>query len=136
MTPALVQGENTFHVRQQWQENPDESLYGLGENQLDLTEIKGFDLDLWQHNGTMAIPFLLSSRGWGVLWDNTSLTHFGDLREFQPIPGINLATSRPTARGKPVVWGYSNLLRTRLPANTSFRPSPTEDLKSGSTANS
>jgi alpha-D-xyloside xylohydrolase len=48
--------------------------------------LKGYDLDLWQHNGTIVIPFLVSSRGWGILWDNTSFTRFGDLSELAPIP--------------------------------------------------
>jgi alpha-D-xyloside xylohydrolase len=88
--PAIVQGENTQHVRQEWMPHADEALYGLGENQLGLLNLKGYDLDLWQHNGTMVIPFLVSSRGWGVLWDNTSFTRFGDLRELAPIPAERL----------------------------------------------
>ncbi len=83
---ATVQGEDTHHVRQEWMPGADEALYGLGENQLGLLDIKGYDLDLWQHNGTIVIPFLVSSRGWGILWDNTSFTRFGDLRELAPIP--------------------------------------------------
>jgi len=83
---ATVQGEDTQHVRQEWLPQDDEALYGLGENHLGLLNLKGYDLDLWQHNGTIVIPFLVSSRGWGILWDNTSFTRFGDLREFAPIP--------------------------------------------------
>ncbi|HJX64623.1 MAG TPA: TIM-barrel domain-containing protein, partial [Polyangia bacterium] len=83
---ATVQGEDTQHVRQEWLPHADEALYGLGENHLGLLNLKGYDLDLWQHNGTIVIPFLVSSRGWGILWDNTSFTRFGDLREFAPIP--------------------------------------------------
>jgi alpha-D-xyloside xylohydrolase len=41
---------------------------------------------LWQHNTHVVVPFLVSSRGYGVLWDNLSFTRFGDLREFEPIP--------------------------------------------------
>ena len=86
ITPAEVQGEQTFHVRQQWEPNADESLYGLGQRQIGIIDIKGFDLDLWQHNTHVVVPFLVSSRGYGVLWDNLSFTRFGDLREFEPIP--------------------------------------------------
>jgi alpha-D-xyloside xylohydrolase len=93
ITPAEVQGEQTFHVQQQWEPNADESLYGLGENQLGLVDIKGYDLDLWQHNGTDAVPFLTSSRGYGILWDNTSFTRFGDLRPFEAIPPAQLVGS-------------------------------------------
>jgi len=84
--PAEVQGEKTFHVRQQWEPNADESLYGLGQRQIGIIDIKGWDLDLWQHNTHVVVPFLVSSRGYGVLWNNLSFTRFGDLREFEPIP--------------------------------------------------
>ena len=87
---ATVQGENTQHVRQEWVPDAEEALYGLGENHLGLLNLKGYDLDLWQHNGTIVIPFLVSSRGWGILWDNTSFTRFGDLRELEPIPAERL----------------------------------------------
>ena len=90
VTPAEVQGEKTFHVQQQWEPNADESLYGLGENHLGLLDLKGYDLDLWQHNGTDAVPFLVSSRGYGILWDNPSYTRFGDLRPFGAIPAAQL----------------------------------------------
>ena len=97
ITVATVQGEQTNHVRQTWEPNADESLYGLGENQLGLMDLKGYDLDLWQHNGTAAIPFLVSSRGYGIFWDNPSYTRFGDLRLFEPIPAALLLD----ADGKP-----------------------------------
>jgi alpha-D-xyloside xylohydrolase len=97
ITAAAVQGEQTYHVRQKWEPGADESLYGLGENQLGLVNLKGYDLDLWQHNGTAVIPFLVSSRGYGILWDNPSYTRFGDLRPFEPIPVARLLD----ADGKP-----------------------------------
>ncbi len=86
LTPAEVQGEKTFHVRQQWTGADDESLYGLGQQQLGLLDLKGYDIDLWQHNATIAVPVVVSSKGYGLLWDNTSLTRFGDLRPFEAIP--------------------------------------------------
>src|SRR5579862_1108257 len=41
ITPAEVQGEQTFHVRQEWEPNADESLYGLGQRQIGILDIKG-----------------------------------------------------------------------------------------------
>jgi alpha-D-xyloside xylohydrolase len=90
LAPAEVQGVPTWHARQKWEPNADESLYGLGQNQLGLVDLKGYDLDLWQHNGSVVVPFLVSSRGYGILWDNPSYTRFGDLRPFEPIPGTQL----------------------------------------------
>ena len=87
---ATVQGENTFHIQQRWAPQSDESLYGLGQMQLGTVDIKGYDLDMWQHNTNVAVPFLVSSNGYGILWDNTSFTRFGDVRPFAPIPAVSL----------------------------------------------
>ncbi|HTC20850.1 MAG TPA: TIM-barrel domain-containing protein, partial [bacterium] len=99
LEPAQVQGEDTFHVRQQWMGDPDESLYGLGQQQFGILDLKGYDLDLWQHNTNVAIPFLVSSKGYGILWDNTSFTRFGDLRDFAPIPSADLLNKDHVAGG-------------------------------------
>src|SRR6185312_17029948 len=99
LTRAFVQGDNTFHVRQEWEAQTNEALFGLGQQQLGLMNLKGYDLDLWQYNGTIAIPFLVSSRGYGILWDNTSYTRFGDLREAVPIPASQLFDADGTAGG-------------------------------------
>jgi alpha-D-xyloside xylohydrolase len=97
LTPAELQGEKTFNVRQEWEANANETLYGLGQHQFGLMNIKGYDLDLRQYNSTVIVPFLVSSRGYGILWDNTSFTRFGDLREFESIPVPRLYD----ANGKP-----------------------------------
>ena len=99
LTPATVQGQPTFHLRQEWSSPPDEALYGLGQHQLGLLNVRGYDLDLWQHNGTEIVPFLVSSRGYGLLWDNDSFTRFGDLAEPEPIAPASLrdAAGRPGA---------------------------------------
>jgi alpha-D-xyloside xylohydrolase len=88
LTATTVQGEATTSVRQEWVPNSDESLYGLGQHQQGLINIKGTDLDLRQYNTEVFIPFLVSSRGYGILWDNTSYTRFGDLTAAVPLPGV------------------------------------------------
>ena len=65
---------------------PPKRCYGMGQMQLGVTNIKDWDLDFWQHNGTMVVPFMVSSKGYGIFWDNTSYTRFGDLGAFGPIP--------------------------------------------------
>ncbi len=86
LEPGTVQGIKTFHPHQQWESHKNESLYGLGQEQIGTLDLKGYDLDLWQHNTNVAVPFLVSSLGYGIFWDNPSYTHFGDLRPFAPIP--------------------------------------------------
>jgi alpha-D-xyloside xylohydrolase len=90
LEPATVQGESAFHIRQKWKADEGESFYGLGQTQLGSVDIKGYDLDMWQHNTNVVVPFLVSSKGYGILWDNTSFTRFGDLRPFEAIPAANL----------------------------------------------
>lgn len=90
LEPAVVDGDHTFHVGQQWQANDGEALYGLGQQQLGILNLKGYDLNLWQHNTNVVVPFVYSSQGYGLFWENLSYTRFGDLREFAPIPAENL----------------------------------------------
>jgi alpha-D-xyloside xylohydrolase len=97
MTPATVQGERTHHVRQRWRGADDESLYGLGQRQEGRLDLKGLDLDLWQRNTVVAVPFVVSSRGYGLLWDNTSFTRFG------ASPDAPIGYS-PAAAGKAVAY--------------------------------
>src|SRR5437763_11016646 len=91
--------EATAHVRQQWRTYPEESLYGLGQTQFGAVDIKGLDLDLWQHNTSVAVPFMVSSRGYGILWDNMSYTRTGDLRPFEPIPSQYLLNAAGLSGG-------------------------------------
>ena len=87
-------GEATHHVRQQWQAHDGERLYGLGQHQQGLVDIKGTDFELRQYNGEIFIPLLVSSRGYGILWDNTSLTRFGRTEPpvWEEIPGTASGT--------------------------------------------
>jgi alpha-D-xyloside xylohydrolase len=50
-----------------------ERIYGLGQNQHGRLDQKGLVLDLVQRNTTASIPFLVSSRGYGVLWNNPAV---------------------------------------------------------------
>jgi len=118
LDPAEVQGEKTSHVRQEWDENRGEALYGLGQQQVGLLDLKGYDLDLWQRNATVIVPFLVSSRGYGILWDNASYTRFGDLRPWAPIPGSRLIDVTGKPGGLTGAYhagaGFERLVATRV----------------------
>jgi alpha-D-xyloside xylohydrolase len=94
---AQVMGESTSHVQAEFEPSPGEALYGLGAHQNGLMNYAGRDVDMFQLNIVDVVPFLVSSRGWGLLWDNTSHTRFGDLKERVHVPAKNLidATGRP-----------------------------------------
>ncbi|MCE4027175.1 MULTISPECIES: TIM-barrel domain-containing protein [unclassified Microbacterium] len=50
----------------------EERLFGLGQQQHGLLDQKGAVIDLIQHNSNVSIPFLLSNRGYGLLWNDPS----------------------------------------------------------------
>ncbi len=85
ISAAEVMGERTFHIQQLFDSPEDEALYGLGAHQNALMNYKGHDVDLWQYNIVDVSPFLVSSRNYGILWDNYSRTKLGDVREYQPL---------------------------------------------------
>jgi alpha-D-xyloside xylohydrolase len=123
LEPAQVQGEKTFHIHQQWKGISNESLYGLGQNQFGMLDLKGYDLDLWQHNTNAVIPFLVSSNGYGILWDNTSFTRFGDLRDFVPIPSEYLLSKNHVGGGLTVSpLGKSKPISQSSDLNIAFKP--------------
>ena len=78
-------GTPYFSVRQRFESNDDEGLYGTGLHQQGWMNLKGRDVELLQHNIDNAIPYLASSRHYGILWDNNSITRYGDPRGLRQI---------------------------------------------------
>jgi alpha-D-xyloside xylohydrolase len=124
LTPAAVQGEQTRQARQEWQPDADEALYGLGQHQFGLMNIKGYNLDLWQRNTEVAVPFLVSSRGYGILWDNPSRTRFGGLQDPEPVPAAQLIDANGRRGGLTASYyagtGFERLVATQNDARIDF----------------
>jgi len=78
MTAATVVGVQTYSCETRFLSPEDEGLFGLGCHPLDSGSInyKGRRQDLAIRYMTGAIPVLLSSRGYGLLWDNYSASEF------------------------------------------------------------
>jgi alpha-D-xyloside xylohydrolase len=60
-------------IHQQFRAYPGERLYGMGQRTHGRLDHKGLALDLVQRNAEVSIPFLLSSRGYGFLWNNPAI---------------------------------------------------------------
>lgn len=84
--PDNYNGVETNTVQQQFETSPNEAIYGLGQHHDRLLNIKGYDLDLFQYNTEVYVPFLVSSKGYGLLWHNYSHTKFGNPDAIQSIP--------------------------------------------------
>jgi alpha-D-xyloside xylohydrolase len=63
----------TDRLEQQFRAYDDERFYGLGQHQHGRLDQKGCVIDLVQRNTTTTIPFLFSSRGYGLLWNNSAM---------------------------------------------------------------
>jgi alpha-D-xyloside xylohydrolase len=57
---------------------PDESLYGLGQYNEPYMDYRGRDVLMVQTNIGIVVPFMVSTRRWGLLWDVYSKTSFSD----------------------------------------------------------
>ena len=66
-------GRGRYRITQQFAAYPDERVYGLGQYQHGLLDQKGAVIDLVQRNGEVTIPFLLSNRGYGMLWNSPAV---------------------------------------------------------------
>jgi alpha-D-xyloside xylohydrolase len=62
---------------------PDERLYGLGQHQNGILNQRNLEIELSQDNTNISIPFFLSSKGYGVFWNNSSVTRWNN--RFQPV---------------------------------------------------
>jgi alpha-D-xyloside xylohydrolase len=79
LSPHVVNGESTFQVAASFRSRPDEHYYGLGQNQEGKLDLRGRTIDCrtWYaapHGQTVCIPFMMSSAGYGIVWDNPSAT--------------------------------------------------------------
>lgn len=95
---TVFDGEALYSTRQDFETASDDAWYGLGQHQDGLMNYKGFQVQLFQNNTEVAVPFLVSKKNYGILWDNASLTKFGDARPYLPLNKLKLF-SKDEAQG-------------------------------------
>jgi alpha-D-xyloside xylohydrolase len=52
---------------------PSEKLFGMGQYQQDVGDLKGSTLELAHRNSQVSVPFVMSSAGYGFLWHNPAI---------------------------------------------------------------
>lgn len=69
---SIIGGD--YHLTARFEsQDPDEKIYGMGQYQQPFMNIKGADLELAHRNSQASVPFVLSSLGYGFLWNNPSI---------------------------------------------------------------
>jgi alpha-D-xyloside xylohydrolase len=91
LKPDTVMGQQCFVAEQAFDSPADEYLFGLGQFQDGQYNIRNISRKLIQVNTQIAIPFIYSSRGYGLLWHQYGLT------QFNPADNVVALTKRDTA---------------------------------------
>jgi alpha-D-xyloside xylohydrolase len=64
-----------FHVEDRFGPDATEAVYGLGQHQSGMFNYRGSTVELGQNNTDIAIPLLLSSKGYAILWNTASFSY-------------------------------------------------------------
>ena len=112
---SQVQGEATCVATLTLESPEDEYLYGLGQFQDGFLNVKGLTRRLTQVNTQISVPFLMSSKGYGILWNNYGLTDFNPADQ-------SVAMTRAEATGKAVTVNVTSTEGGRMETrrNNSF----------------
>jgi alpha-D-xyloside xylohydrolase len=79
MTPVKVNGEDTYHAESFINiYGSHEGIYGLGQHQAGVWNYRGESVDIAQDNSNISVPLMVSSKGYGIFWNNTSRGRFNN----------------------------------------------------------
>ena len=83
--PITVDGVSAYSYWQQFESPDNEAFYGLGQHQSDEFNYKGKNESLFQYNTKVAVPFIISNKNYGLLFDTYSLCKWGDSRDYMQL---------------------------------------------------
>ena len=86
--PIEVEGKKAFSTRVVFDSPADEAFYGLGQQQTGEFDHKGLNEELYQYNTKISIPFIVSSKGYGLLFDAYSLSRWGNPNPYQHLGDV------------------------------------------------
>ncbi len=130
MQPMRFKDVPTCRVRQEFVLPADEAIYGLGQHQRGIMNYHGSTVELMQKNRHVAVPVMVSSRGYGIFWDNPAITEvIAGSAIHTPIPPDNLfdASGRPGGLTGNYYTGtdFQTLKATRVDAAFDFNSQTT-----------
>gem|GEM_PF-104094 len=76
LKPDTVMGQRCYVAEQGFESPADEALFGLGQFQDGNFNLRNISRQLIQVNTQIAVPFLYSSKGYGLLWHQYGMTEF------------------------------------------------------------
>ena len=85
IAPVTVGGKPFVAITEGFNHGTGDAYYGLGQHQNGQMNLNGEDVLLAQHNMDVAVPFLVSDKNYGLLWDNNAISRFGDPKPYGPM---------------------------------------------------
>ncbi len=64
---------NDYEITARFEASDEEKIFGMGQYQQPNLDLKGCVLELAQRNSQISVPFYLSSKGYGFLWNNAGI---------------------------------------------------------------
>ncbi len=87
--PITVENTDAYTVSQRFRSLDDnEGIYGLGQHQSNEFNYKGKNEELFQYNTKVSVPFVVSTGGYGILWDSYSLCRWGNPEDYSQLGDI------------------------------------------------
>lgn len=74
----VCDNDSGYSIKQKFKIQDDEAIYGFGQYQDGILNWRGHAVELSQENLIIANPTFVSTKGYGILWDNYSFTKFVD----------------------------------------------------------
>lgn len=68
-----IQGSTDYSLTARFEAYDDEKIFGMGQYQEKHLNKKGAILELAHRNSQASVPFMISSRGYGFLWNNPAI---------------------------------------------------------------
>lgn len=62
-----------YQLTARFEPNANERIYGMGQYQQPYLNLKGCTLELAQRNSQASVPFMISTQGYGFLWNNPAV---------------------------------------------------------------
>ena len=98
-SPTEVEGRKAWSVRTMLSSTEDESFYGLGQHQAGEFDHKGRSEELYQYNTKVSVPFVVSTKGYGLLFDAYSYSRWGNPEPYRQLGEIFTLYDRDCVEG-------------------------------------
>ena len=83
--PIEVEGKKAWSVHTRFEADESESFYGLGQHQAGEFDHRGRSEELFQYNTKVSVPFVVSTGGYGVLFDAYSFSRWGNPKPYMQL---------------------------------------------------